>query len=747
MKLISCYIENYGKFSQKKIEFAGDINSFCEANGYGKTTICSFIKAMFYGLKPNNANTKEFNDRRRFYPFSAGKFGGNIIFENNGKTYRVERFFGEKSETSDEMTVYADGEKTEELGQYIGEKVFGLDKESFEKAVFIGSGDVEISSTSGINAKLGEYFYGDDVNVENAIKILEEKAKEYKKSKKAQDRISIEKERNDRLNAEVRNRRDIKNSLPNKYADYEKIEEEIKSLEEKIALASKEDAVFAVWENYERLKKEVAEQEEKAKRLKADFKAASLSKEDLTELEEEISELNKLNILRKEKENRPFSQKERRLKEKFGDKTPTESELKMLSEKIEEYKRAVKDYNDTTEVLIETVLEKQKVKAGAFALAIGVFAVLAIVGGILMFSSPLIGGIILALGVLGALTSAALFIAKKNKTTPVTRQTENTEKQNKKLKVDSVNRLIEGFLSEYGYNSDSVETDYKLFLNDFGEYCDLIGEEQLKDKEYKGIVDRAESLESKIKETFNRCGVFAVDYLKELGNIKSALKEIEFTEAGIVAKRKLAEEYKAEKNITDKPPERSEDLSLLQAQLKEKYDRKSIIGKDIDSAEREAEQLDYYVSEKEESDAKLEEYKKTYMLLTKTKEFLEESEKKITEKYVKPIKDELIKYSDVFEKAIGEKIHIDKNYGVSFDEGGKLRSEKHLSSGQRSVLALCYRLAIFMNMYNENPPFLIFDDPFTSLDDEHIQKVKSILKDVSSYVQILYFTCHKSRVI
>ena len=45
-------IENYGKISGLDMKFSGGINEITEDNGFGKTTIASFIKAMFYGACP-----------------------------------------------------------------------------------------------------------------------------------------------------------------------------------------------------------------------------------------------------------------------------------------------------------------------------------------------------------------------------------------------------------------------------------------------------------------------------------------------------------------------------------------------------------------------------------------------------------------------------------------------------------------------------------------------------------------------
>ena len=82
MRLLSCYIENFGNIKQREYDFGAGITACCENNGYGKTTLASFLKAMFYGMKPTTARDKEVGERKRFYPFEGGKFGGNVTFEH-----------------------------------------------------------------------------------------------------------------------------------------------------------------------------------------------------------------------------------------------------------------------------------------------------------------------------------------------------------------------------------------------------------------------------------------------------------------------------------------------------------------------------------------------------------------------------------------------------------------------------------------------------------------------------------------
>ena len=48
MKLISLYIDNFGKLSDYSFDFSKTLNSLYEENGWGKTTLTVFIKSMLY---------------------------------------------------------------------------------------------------------------------------------------------------------------------------------------------------------------------------------------------------------------------------------------------------------------------------------------------------------------------------------------------------------------------------------------------------------------------------------------------------------------------------------------------------------------------------------------------------------------------------------------------------------------------------------------------------------------------------
>ena len=78
MKLISLYIDNFGKLSDYSFDFSKTLNSLYEENGWGKTTLTVFIKSMLYGLNRT--------ERSLYAPWkNVSSFGGYLILEANGR--------------------------------------------------------------------------------------------------------------------------------------------------------------------------------------------------------------------------------------------------------------------------------------------------------------------------------------------------------------------------------------------------------------------------------------------------------------------------------------------------------------------------------------------------------------------------------------------------------------------------------------------------------------------------------------
>ena len=89
MKLISCYVSGFGKIHDERFDFNDGLNVFCEDNGFGKSTLASFIKVMLYGFEDENKKSLKDKEREKFRPWNNGIYGGSITFEYEGKEYTL----------------------------------------------------------------------------------------------------------------------------------------------------------------------------------------------------------------------------------------------------------------------------------------------------------------------------------------------------------------------------------------------------------------------------------------------------------------------------------------------------------------------------------------------------------------------------------------------------------------------------------------------------------------------------------
>lgn len=858
MKLISCHIENYGKISNKDFDFNSGLTSLCEANGYGKTTLASFLKSMFYGLDSDRANSN-FNERRHFNPFGGGNFGGYVTFLWHGKTFKVERYFDEKSEVKDSVTVYCNGALAPEYGADIGEKIFEIDKQSFERTVFISGAEIEISSTGSINTKLNNFLEGgdDDTNLEAALERLESRSKEYKK-RQGMGLIQLEKQRINDLSEQISNLSAIEAGLPVKYARLDEVNGRIKELNGKISEAQSVNVLLKDWERYDSLIEEASKKQaeitetegrypygmpaveelerlsvaiERDKTLKAQGINKQFTEDDsakfsalqvkfqngvpddaeLAEIEKKISrsdalahEINALNSTQP-------TEKERLLRQKFAYRVPSEAEVAELEEKEQSYKEAEKKYSALPDFVASEAFAPaagQKQRLSKLFSSLLIMSALLLIGGVAAIFFHLIVGIVLiALGIVALAVSGFVYLNKKTNargSAPTLVQTENPEKAEAAKVRDGILNEIQAFLITYGYTlSNGVAFAVATFKEDLKSYSEILkateendrtfkhktAEKQELDGEisaffikygavgetavgklsslrtdissFKSLKDRKQSsaltedeLQQKIAENRIHIDIFCQKYHMDSESIADKIKFISNDCVGLRAAKNAyielterATEFKRQRQLCERPEVGFTDIKELNEQLSKAQDSKNFLFTDIKNDESEVEKLDDLKNQREAAKEKAEEYKTAHALLLKTVESLKQADRNLKDKYVKPIKDQFLYYSTLLEKTLGEKITMDANFEIRYERNGRERSEKHLSSGQRSICALCFRLALIDNMYAEEKPFLILDDPFASLDEEHIEKVKTLLSELSKKLQIVYLVCHGSRAL
>lgn len=178
MRLIQCYIENFGGLSQYQCAFEPGLTAIQTPNGSGKTTLAEFIRAMFYGF-PRANKALEKNRRKKYRPWQGGRYGGSLTFSHEGATYRIERFFGAVP-AADTFALYdvTAHTRSDRFSPELGAELFQLDADSFERSTYLPQlHDSLPLATDSIQAKLGDLVddANDVNNYEKAVKALQSK--------------------------------------------------------------------------------------------------------------------------------------------------------------------------------------------------------------------------------------------------------------------------------------------------------------------------------------------------------------------------------------------------------------------------------------------------------------------------------------------------------------------------------------------------------------------------------------------
>ncbi|MBR6377791.1 MAG: AAA family ATPase [Oscillospiraceae bacterium] len=155
MKLLSCHIDNFGKLQDLSYRFQEGFNLMQAPNGFGKTTLAAFLKAMLYGFPRGGARNDVDNPRRRYAPWQGGSYGGSLEFEHQGRRWRVVRSFGPTA-ARDRFQLFdlTAGQPSSRFSEALGEELFQLDGESFSRSVFLSAQDSAVAATGSIRAKL-----------------------------------------------------------------------------------------------------------------------------------------------------------------------------------------------------------------------------------------------------------------------------------------------------------------------------------------------------------------------------------------------------------------------------------------------------------------------------------------------------------------------------------------------------------------------------------------------------------------
>ena len=156
MKILKIHVDNFGRLSRLDLSLSEGLNAWQEENGFGKTTLATFIAVMLYGFMDEKGR-KLSGDclREQYRPWQGGKYGGNLVFQSEEGSFTIIREFAD-SPVRDRLEVLdQDGRKTERFGKNPGQALFAIDGESFLRTIFIRDNELASSVPGDVSARLG----------------------------------------------------------------------------------------------------------------------------------------------------------------------------------------------------------------------------------------------------------------------------------------------------------------------------------------------------------------------------------------------------------------------------------------------------------------------------------------------------------------------------------------------------------------------------------------------------------------
>ncbi len=681
-----CYVENFGTLSGQEFDFTDGLNIIKEDNGWGKSTLAVFIKCMFYGMEYKR-RLKQIPEHKRYDPWQGGGYGGYVIFSVGDRTYRVTRYFGKKeNECSFELYDLETNMISRDYSDKLGEELFGIDRESFERSIFIKLDSEKRSPemSFGISAKLNNLVDNtDDINnFDSAYKML------------------------DKLSVTIAHKRGSGGMIAETMERQRELEAEIFECD-----------------NAER---EIAAQSETIRRSRSE-------KLRLEKRETEISaELEKIAVYDKNVRYTRLAKNENDLRQRkgiyekfFASGVPDEAELAAMTKaaQVLEVSRArledISNIDQKRQRLseAESYLEqnpkqepKKEIKPNyALAVLMGVLAAVFIVAAVLMRNSAM-----MIIPVIAAAVSLAL-IPLQLRSRPADNSAEIA-----RLEQEMIYNTLKGEIAVYDAAKARME-QASAELEPFLERYNAIGNSYFDKIQY--IRDAMIEYSSVTKAYSD-----AKEELDEFTDIND-MAAIEAAEPTAVSAAELEVERKA-------VSVRINELTAELARAAQSIERCTAI----------ADRRQELESEKEAVSTQREYLLKRLDTINRSMSFLEKAKENLSTRYISDMTDAFDKYIHKLAPDRDD-ILLTAELDTQILSGGRAKESGYHSRGFDDMANISTRLALADVMYKNEKPLLILDDPFCNMDDKKIKNALDFLNEMGKDRQILYFTCHTSRTI
>ena len=753
MRLISCYIAGFGKFVKQSFSFSEMLVVIKEDNGWGKTTLADFIQCMLYGMDGGRSKSIDANERLKYEPWQGGVFGGSLIFAYNGRKYRIERTFGRTASgdsarlfDENEVQSFAFGEKAEHLG----EALFGVDRDSYRRSVYIPQGAIETGSLpddmkNRLLALLSGGGQGENVEIAYERLDLAEKALRARR-KPAKGKLDLIEERLQAIGQALvncdewqRQAQELRGVLREQEGEIAACNERLEKTQAAIEQAARQSEWQMRQDVYQQTRTQLSEERTTLEELTAFFNGVEPSTVNVKGLQDAVTEFYSLRAALRDTETE-LAKTEKTLLERNG----LQTQFTACDKAKKTYERLMAGKGETTGAgtsSSEKLPSKSMTVWGVARAALWCVFLFLVAFGISQISRRTALGLGLfsggTIGVVGLLLTWWLRKrhAKKRKDNEKIPYPEEGEEE-----VLRDYREIEREMQEISRRLAAIPSD-------LAQTCQRLTAIKTQQKQ------RLEKLEKGIVEFLQRF-VFrevydyrvAVSVLKEnivsyarlrgaVGDLQSRLDVMSkdwqgenerFAQMDLQALKRERAHFEQRKEIL--LSERAKLLSRIE-QLEEGARKEELLAEE-----------EYLLEEKN----RLEE---RWNAIRMTKELLGRAQENMATRYLEPVTQRCRAYLRVLKGFGGDGLRFSADGAPLIEENGGTHEIAYYSAGEKELLGFCTRIALMEALFTRDAPVLILDDPFVNLDDEKLETAKRFVKELSKKYQILYFTCKNERQI
>ncbi len=747
MIIESLYIKSFGKLDNVTINLSDGVNILRGENESGKSTVCNFIRFVFYGLAGRGAEEKQ-----RCISWNSSSAGGYAIVLSGGRRYRIEREAICTGEADGRLSVrersaVIDTELSTAVfrGQNAGEVFFGVPADVFESTVYVGQiGDSRVGGRPLAEAAENILFSASEsVNAKKAIKKLDDARVYLLYKNRRGGKIAELEAKKAELSERLEKAQAESGDIIFLEGTQRELTEKTEKSKKRLAECSKE---LDTYEKYSTRQVYLTRKEEAVKLREME---QSAEKSRLCEKHGGIPVYSDEYITSLEELSRRLETATARYDAACSALDEANRKIIDMSEKIEVFRR-LGSKGDKRDRIVDNINSNHSVSATLKTVAVIMAVLTLIFAAVCVFSlvkAYSYATIFAVLACVSIIASIALFVVSKSKhkrmlcdcstfgcgsyeefdelvkaagrdeavLTLITETKDKAEVNAKKAadELDATNSKIVSVLTQASF---AMETSTRLSLSEALKIC------RREKSEYEKLKIMLESQRQKVRELDDKLRSCDESYLREAltgtydeekmkaFDVKSAKRNYDFLQNSIGAMtEKLAQTEKqlAVLNATvQRPTEISEALLAVEHELdvlREKFDAYVMA---IDAIEAAGGKLREGISPK-----------------------IAKSASAIMSKL------SCGKYSE---------IGIDPDFAMTFTDGASTHTADCFSAGTSDMAYISLRLALMEVLFTKSKPPLIFDESFARTDDTRLSAALTLISEglEGCSSQSLIFTCH-----